>query len=157
MTIVIDREAIYAALYAKLPPLVTAGLAKTTSRHVKHFSDVPGAQRPAIYQFQKGETWKRRRGFPPLITLRAEWLIYTTANPDNPATLASTAINRILNAVEEAMAPPVSPDNNQTLGLPSIVQHAWIEDGVEIYEGVLLDTSICIVPIHILCSGGVPA
>lgn len=157
MAIVLNRETVYAALFSKLQGIATSAGIKTVSRHVKHYADVPAAQRPAAYQFQKGETWKRVRNFPPVITLKAEWLLYLNANPTNNLDIASKAINNILDAVEEALAPPISPDNNQTLGLPNIVQHAWIEDGVEIYEGVLLDTSIVIVPIHILCSGGVPA
>lgn len=157
MAIVLNRELVWAALFTKLQGVAAAAGFKTVSRHVKHYADVTAAQRPAVYQFQKGESWKRVRNFPPVITLKGEWLAYLNANPDNPQDIASTAINNLLNACEEALAPPVAPDNNQTLGLPNIVQHAWIEDGVEVYEGVLLDTSIVIIPIHILCSGGVPA
>jgi hypothetical protein len=158
MSIVINREQIYAALFTKLQGVQSAGAALTVSRHVKHYGDVPIEQRPAVFQFQKGEQWKRLRGFPPVITLKAEWLAYIAANPDDPTTVSSTAINNLIDAVENALAPsPVAPNNNQDLGLPDVVQHAWIEDGVEVYEGVLLDTSIVIIPIHILCSGGVPA
>ena len=59
-------------------------------------------------------------------------------------------LNPLLDALEEALAPsPVT--GIQNLGLPEMVQHAYIAGKVETDEGVLGDQAIAIVPVKILC------
>jgi hypothetical protein len=59
-------------------------------------------------------------------------------------------LNPLLDALEAALAP--SPATGiQNLGLPAMVQHAYIAGKIETDEGVLGDQAIAIVPVEILC------
>jgi hypothetical protein len=59
-------------------------------------------------------------------------------------------LNPLLDALEAALSP--SPATGiQNLGLPAMVQHAYIAGKIETDEGVLGDQSIAIVPVQILC------
>jgi|SRR6516164_5923865 len=58
--------------------------------------------------------------------------------------------NPLIDAVEQAIAP--SPATAiQNLGLPAIVQHAYITGKVETAEGVLGDQANAIVSVGVLC------
>jgi hypothetical protein len=149
------REAVYAGLFTFIGAALEGSPtpAVTVSRSAQHYSKVdPLSQMPAVFQLQKGEQVVRKRGLNEKVTLMAELLIYTAATQDN-STPASTAINNIIDTIDNALSANIAPNNNQTLGMPEVVEHAWIEGKVEIYEGILLNISIAIVPIHILCTG----
>jgi hypothetical protein len=149
------REAVYAALFSFIQSALTGSPtpAVTVSRSAQHYSNVdPQSQMPAVFQLQKGEVAVRKRGLDEKVTLSAVLLIYTAASQDGEVA-ASTAINNIIDTIDNALSTGLAPENNQNLGLPEVVQHAWIEGKTEIYEGILLNVSIAIVPIHILCTG----
>jgi len=59
-------------------------------------------------------------------------------------------LNPLLDAVEAALAPSATT-GLQDLGLPAMVQHAYISGKVETDEGVLGDQAVAIVPVEILC------
>lgn len=155
----INREQVYTAfksfLNAALNPAASPIPAVTVSRSVKHYKDVDAAQMPYCGILQKGEQVVRKRGLDAKVTLQAVLLIYTQGSPDGPdgGTPASTVINNILDTLDNILDPDALPGNTQQLGLPGIVEHAWIEGKVEIYEAILVSTSIAIVPIRILCTG----
>lgn len=148
------REQVYVALFGFIQQALTASPtpAVTVSRSAQHYSKVPQDNMPAVFQLQKGENFTRKRGLDPKNVLSAELLVYTAGSEDG-AVAASTAINNIIDTIDAALSVDTMPDNNQTLGLPDIVQHAWIEGRIEIYEAILVQTSIAIIPIHILCTG----
>jgi hypothetical protein len=150
----VNREQIYAALFTFVQKALTGSPtpAVTVSRSAKHYSAVPQENMPAVFQLQKGEQFMRKRGLDEKVILKCELLVYT-AGTNDPDIAASTQINNILTTIDSALLSGIMPDNNQTLGLPDQVQHAWIEGNVEIYEAILVETSIAIVPIHILCTG----
>lgn len=146
-----SREPIYAALFALVDGAATSAVtpAQTVSRVTKHYTQ--SGPMPAVYQLQKGELATRKRGFPAKFLFKVELLLYTQGSADG-LTPASTAINNIVDAVEAALAPAPGPGtNNQTLG--GLVEHCWIEGAIETYEAILVQTSITIVPIHILVTG----
>lgn len=137
-----NREAIYGALFAKVG--AAAGFA-TTSRRLRHWSDVGPAEQPALFQVQKSEAARRDTGLPPKWTLALDLFVYAHA-PDD-ATAATTVMNPLLDAIETALAPdPVT--NVQSLG--GLVAHCWIAGKVETDEGVLGGQAVAIVPIEIL-------
>jgi hypothetical protein len=151
----IGREQIYVALEAFLQKTISAAQyaeAVTVTRSVKHYSEVSQALMPYVGILQKGESAVRKRGLDAKVTLQAVLLIYTNGKKI-PGVAASTIINNILDTLDNVLDPDALPGNTQQLGLPGIVEHAWIEGKVEIYEAILVDTSICIVPVHILCTG----
>jgi hypothetical protein len=137
------REPIYEALFAKLSAI--PGLV-TTSRRLQHWSDVPSAAQPALFQAEGPENQVPRKGFPAKVTLEPS--IYLYVNTGNDLTvIPATTINPLMDAIEAALAPDVV-DGFQTLG--GLVSHCWIEGQIVTDEGVLGAQAIKIIPIKIL-------
>ena len=81
-------------------------------------------------------------------TLYADFYIY--AHSSDPYAAPASILNPLLDALDQALAP--SPTTGiQDLGLPGMVQHAYIAGKIETDEGVLGDQAIAIVPVEILC------
>jgi len=134
------REPIYATLFALLSgaaPFVTS------SRRLRHWSDVGPAEQPALFVVQKSETAERKAGLP------AKWRalvdVYVYAHAPDDTTAPATALNPLLDAIEAALAPQGAV---QTLG--GLAAHAWIAGRIETDEGVLGGQAVAIVPIEIL-------
>ena len=133
-----NREAIYAALFAKLgnlPGIVTA------SRRLRHWDDVPQAEQPALFMAQRYESASGEPGLNRVWVLSVDVYLYARTGGNDPP---STVLNPLIDAVEAAMATePIS--NKQTLG--GLVQHAWIDGQIETDEGLLGDQGVVIIPI----------
>ncbi len=142
----IVRERIYAALWA-----VGAGAARFASanRRLRHWADVLPAEQPALFMSEKGShAGIRKLGAPIVWTLYAEFYVY--AHSSDPYLTPGTILNPLLDALEEALAP--SPTTGiQDLGMPEMVQHAYITGKIETDEGALGDQAIAIIPVEILC------
>jgi hypothetical protein len=142
----IAREPIYAALWA-----LAAGAAQfaTASRRLRHWSDVSPAEQPALFMSEKGgHAVVKALGAPVVWTLYADFFIY--AHSGDPYAAPAMILNPLLDALEAALA-PAPATGIQNLGLPNMVQHAYIAGRVETDEGVLGDQAIAIVPVEILC------
>jgi hypothetical protein len=142
----IIRETIYAALWA-----LGAGAARFTSasRRLRHWSDVAPAEQPALFMSEKGgHAATKRPGAPIVWTLYGEFYIY--AHSSDPYLPPGTVLNPLLDALETALAPSRAT-GIQDLGLPEMVQHAYIAGRIETDQGVLGDQAIAIVPIEVLC------
>lgn len=137
-----NREAIYAALFAKLAAI--PGLV-TMSRKLKHWADVQPIEQPALYLAQKTETAQPQTGLPPKWLLSVDVYVYVrTTGADAPGPV----INPILDAVAAALEPDNPIRNTCTLG--GLVEWARIEGTIETDEGTLGDQAVAIVPINIL-------
>jgi hypothetical protein len=142
---VIRREPVYAALWSLV---AQAGDFATAERRLKHWSDVSPAEQPAVFMCEKGsEARVKALGAPAVWTLYADFYVY--AHSSDPYTAPATVLNPLLDAIEAALAPPAT--GVQDLGLPAVVQHAYIAGKIETDEGVLGDQAIAIVPVEILC------
>lgn len=142
----IIRESIYGALWA-----IGSGAARFASanRRLRHWSDVAPAEQPALFMSEKGgHAATKRLGAPLVWTLYAEFYIY--AHSSDPHLPPGTTLNPLLDALEAALA-PAPATGIQHLGLPDIIQHAYIAGRVETDQGVLGDQAIAIVPVEILC------
>lgn len=142
----IVREAIYGALWMLGS---RAGNFASANRRLRHWSDVSPAEQPALFMSEKGgRAAVKALGAPIVWTLSASFYIYVHSN--DPYAAPATVLNPLLDALERALAPP--PGNGlQNLGLPLMVQHAYIAGKIETDEGVLGDQAIGIVPVEILC------
>ena len=142
----IEREAIYAALWT-----LASGAANFASanRRLRHWSDVAPAEQPALLMSEKGgHASVKALGASIVWTLFADCYIY--AHCCDPYTPPAQILNPLLDALEQALAP--SPASGiQNLGLPAMVQHAYIAGKIQTDEGVLGDQAIAIVPVEILC------
>jgi hypothetical protein len=142
----IIREQIYTALWA-----LGANAARFASanRRLRHWTDVAPAEQPALFMSEKGgQAAIKKLGAPIVWTLYAEFYIY--AHSSDPYLAPATILNPLIDAFEAALAP--SPTSGiQNLGLPQMVQHAYISGKVQTDEGVLGDQGIAIVPVEIFC------
>jgi hypothetical protein len=140
------REAVYAALWS-----LAAGAAEfaTASRRLRHWSDVSPAEQPALFMSEKGSVAKLKAlGAPVIWTLYADLYLY--AHSSDPYRAPAAVLNPLVDAVEAALA-PVAATGIQDLGMPAVVQHAYIAGKIETDEGTLGDQAIAIVPVEILC------
>ncbi len=142
----IIREAIYAALWTLGSG---AGSFASANRRLRHWADVAPVEQPALFMSEKGgHAQVKTLGAPIVWTLYADFYIY--AHSSDPYAAPATIINPLLDALEWALAPSAAT-GIQNLGLPQMVQHAYIAGKIETDEGVLGDQAIAIVPVEILC------
>jgi hypothetical protein len=142
----IAREPIYAALWALASGSASFALAE---RRLKHWSDMGPAEQPALFMSEKGSTARvKALGVPVVWTLYADLYLY--AHSSDPYRAPAMILNPLLDAVEAALA-PMPTTGIQDLGLPGMVQHAYIAGRIETDEGTLGDQAIAIVPVEILC------
>jgi hypothetical protein len=142
----IIREAIYQALW-----ILGAGAGNFASanRRLRHWSDVAPAEQPALFMSEKGgHAVIKALGAPIAWTLYADFYIYVHSS--DPYAAPAMILNPLLDALEQALAPSAAT-GIQNLGLPLMVQHAYIAGKIETDEGVLGDQAIAIVPVEILC------
>jgi hypothetical protein len=142
----ICREAIYAALWT-----LGSGASSFASanRRLRHWADVSPAEQPALFMSEKGgHAVVKALGAPIVWTLYADFYVYVHSS--DPYAAPATILNPLLDALEYALA--AAPATGiQNLGLPLMVQHAYIAGKIETDEGVLGDQAIAIVPVEILC------
>ncbi len=142
----IIREAIYAALWTLGS---SAGSFVSSNRRLRHWADVAPAEQPALFMSEKGgHAQAKKLGAPIVWTLFADFYIYVQSS--DPYAAPATILNPLLDALELALAPSAAT-GIQNLGLPQMVQHAYIAGKIETDEGVLGDQAIAIVPVEILC------
>lgn len=142
----IIREAIYAALWTLGS---SAGSFASANRRLRHWADVAPAEQPALFMSEKGaHAQVKALGAPVVWTLYADFYIYVHSS--DPYAAPAMILNPLLDAVDRALAPSAAT-GIQNLGLPLMVQHAYIAGKIETDEGVLGDQAIAIVPVEILC------
>jgi hypothetical protein len=142
---VTGREAIFAALFAKL---IGAGGFVTTGRTLK--PDLPAVSQPALFLLQAGQdavTGTSEWSVPTRWTLHAHAYIYAHAQNPGANGNAATLLNTLLDAIEVALA--VEPaTGRQTLG--GLVSHCSISGAVETDEGLLGEQTVAVIPIEIV-------
>ena len=139
-----NREAIATALFNLVK---TAPGLVTSSRRLKHWSDVPTAEQPALFQAQGKEvldTSTQKLGGPAVHRLNFE--IYLYVKSTDPLASPATVLNPLLDAVEAALTPTLG--TKQTLG--GLAQHAFISGSIETDEGTLGDQAVAIIPVEVL-------
>lgn len=141
-----SRESIYAALFDVLQnayPWVTC------SRRLKSIESLNAPDFPAAYQLQGNQVLKYQGDVPTVGTWDASWLLYSYS--DDPNVAPSTPLNVMVDAALAALKPADGPIARNTLG--GKVEYAAAEGNIEIFEGVLGDRALAIVPIKILVPG----
>ncbi|MEI7443266.1 MAG: hypothetical protein WCK28_00110 [Burkholderiales bacterium] len=139
------REPIYAALFARLS---AAAAFQTASRRLKHWTDTPGGEQPALFMAQRRETVMPATpvpGLPPKYLLEVDVYVYAKAR-SNAA--PGPILNPLLDAIDAAMAGTPATGGKNTLG--GLCEHAWVEGVIDTDEGTLGDQAVAVVPIRIL-------
>lgn len=141
-----SRETIFANLFTILQG---AYAWQTVSRKLKNVQDVAPEAFPAAYQLQGNQALQYQGGMPTKGTWEASWLLYSYS--DNPNVPPSSGLNAMVDAVLAALKPADGPIVRNTLG--GTVEYAAAEGNIEIFEGVLGDRAVAVVPIKILVPG----
>lgn len=140
-----SRESVYAALFAQLKSI--SGLV-VTSRRLKNIQDMQPEQLPAAFQIQEKQPVKYSGSTPSRKVLRASWLLY--AHSSDLTVAPSTVLNNLLDQADAILA-PTNPSVRNTLG--GLVEYAAVSGDIEIFEGVLGDRCIAVVPIEMILPG----
>ena len=146
----ISRDAIYAALFARLQAKVT--LCKTFSRKWLEAMQIGVEQQPALLCLEGHETPRDDPILPPIWTLEAAVVVYARTNDTpTPGTVLSNILDQIEGALERQNTEGGMPSHFQTtLGLQG-VQRAWIAGSVDKEDGAVTGgQGWILVPIHIL-------
>lgn len=139
----INREAIFSALFALVGSI--AGI-KTKSRRMKHWDDVNAPDCPALFMAQKGQNARRQTRQPPIWEFDVDLVVYVKTD-GNHAAVPSTALNNVLDSIENVFTSSNLTDPRQTLG--GLVYDCRIEGAIETDEGALGETAVAIVPVRI--------
>lgn len=143
-----NREAIYAALFDLVSSVPGIAVAE---RRLRHWNDVKPVEQPYLCLAQGNQTATQGS---PAIGVNAKWLldadIYVYAQTTGKQ-VPGTVMNPILDAIEQALAPPF-PDINKCQKLGGLVEHCWIEGTIETDEGTLGDQAVAIIPVRILAT-----
>lgn len=138
-----NRQAIADALFALVSAL--SGF-ETVSTRLKHWSDVPSAEQPALFQSQGNQTPlpPPAPGGPRAWHLDFTLRVYVNTSEAIDPTSVLNPILDDLTALFDANAIGAP----QTLG--GLVQWARIEGTIETFEGTLGDQEVALIPIRIL-------
>lgn len=140
-----NREQIYSALFAQLAAIPEF---TTVSRRLKHWTDTPQGEQPALFQAQVNESAQTTTGQPTKWVLRCDLYLYVRApGKVAPATLLNPLVDAICNKVNAVH--PITGKN--TLGL-SNVEYCRIEGSIETDEGTLGEQAVAIIPVTILAT-----
>ncbi|MGH8402574.1 MAG: hypothetical protein ACRESO_04095 [Gammaproteobacteria bacterium] len=141
----IAREPIFSALFAKLSALTEF---TTTSRRLQSIQDIAIENFPAAYQLQGKQVVHKKVNVPPIYEMEASWILCAFESDQTIA--PSTQLNALIDDAVGALEPDATTNAN-TLG--GLVTQCTIEGDIEVFEGVLGDRAVAIIPIRILVPG----
>jgi hypothetical protein len=132
--------------------LVTSGI-QTSGRRLIPWAEV--AAQPALFLRRiGGEFLPRRPRLPGRVEIEAEIWLYS-AGGDNPDMPPEAPLNALVDAVAELLEPKGAQES-QTLGVPPLVTHCWLEGKEADYPGDLGGSAIAVLPVKILAPGVSP-
>lgn len=152
----LDREPIFEALKA-LAQEVNWGTEeapetfRVVTRRIKLFSDVPAEEQPWLGQAEHNELISQRTNLPYRHILEVSWMVYHKEG-EQPDAVPTILNNRILKAVEDALAPKVDDpgffDKRNTLR--GLVHHCFIDGTAFKDPGDIDNQALMMIPIRIL-------
>ena len=138
----ITREPIFSALFnllAAIPGLTTI------SRRFRGPGQVPPEDHPALFMVQSNQVPTQKGGCPPIWDLSVDVVLYTYQTDETAS--SAPQLNALMDALEVALAPDEPFSNRLTLG--GLVQHAWLEGPVDVFEHALGPQSMIVSTIQI--------
>jgi hypothetical protein len=149
----VAREQIYSALFALLQ---SAANFKTVGRVWVPSNKLDPPQLPALFMVENSEhAVQTAPGRPAKWLLDVDVMIYAhNEGESQPAGaenyVPATALNNLLDAVENALT-PAAATNVQSLG--GLVHHCWIEGKIEKDAALQGANSVAVVPVRMLTTG----
>lgn len=148
----LQRETIFAALATRLTnKLVTNGPFIFVNRRLRPWDAISAAEQPCVFIEQRDQraTQLSNGGhFTATKWILEAWLWVYARIDSQPGTIPSTQINNLLDAIEQALQPDIV-GQWQTLGVPTLIEHCWIEGNVFVNEGLDDQQSLIVVPVYI--------
>lgn len=138
-----NRENIYAGLFTQLSAI--SGFA-TKSRLLKHWTDVPEALQPALFQAQGKEIALTTTGLPTKWELHLSIYIYVKTNG---ISAPSVVMNPLLDAVIAVIQARNIVSGRNVLASIGGVEWARVEGTIETDEGTLGNQAVAIIPVII--------
>jgi len=140
-----SREAIMQTLFA-----LVSGSASfvTASRRLRLWGDVSAGEKPALYQYEREDTYSNGKNYLSIVEMNVDLYIYTAPGMDSGVTPASM-LNPLIDAIDAALANG-RINNRQTLG--GLVSHVWIDGKVMKDPGDLDGDGLAMIPIKILAT-----
>lgn len=157
----LDREPIYAALFARLQASLTG--VNLFSRRLRHWSNVAAVAQPAVFLTIGDQLPQNRLDEPTLWLLVAELFLYVRM--DDPNAVPGTRLNGLLKQIDGALewrpadlvaGQMFTARGRQQTTLGGLVQYAWVTDVVAV-EGVSTDQAAVKVSIEMLSAATVVA
>ena len=149
MTLSVNRDTVLSALFSRLSLITFStpvrGVSNFTicSRRLRHWSDVPKSERPALFMVCHGESSVyRAENVPAYTTMSVKLFIYTDGS--DKLSVPDTDISIILDAIDRALSPGPG-EARQTLG--GLVSHCRIDGEILRDPGDMDDDGLIIVPI----------
>lgn len=103
------REAVYAAIFQLVDPLVAADTLQTASRRLEHVEDVPSTSMPAMYQNQVAEyPFQDSMSGGILTRIDLEWYVYVATDP-NTRDPSTPVLNPIVDALVGLLPSATNP------------------------------------------------
>jgi hypothetical protein len=151
---IVNREPIYAALYALLQTAAPQGFTiNTFSRRFQSWDSTNLPQLPALFMQEYEETADQDSGDPSAMGLY-RWIstvnVWIYFSAQNPNALPDQVFNALVDSMETVMQP--SPQTGrQTLG--GLVTHAWIDGRIMYSDGALDKKAVILLQVKILWGG----
>lgn len=150
----VDREAIWAALFARLQALTAAGFVSIGRKH-KAPPDLTPTEQPALFMVQAMEEHVPQKypGTPTRLILHGFLILYLQAPAVDELVgeeqlLAATTMNAMFKAIDDVLLPDDDLTGKCTLG--GLVSHCWIEGETRQDPGILGPQAAALLPVHIL-------
>lgn len=140
-----NREQIYGALFARLDALTEFTV---RSRRLKHWTDTPSSEQPALFVSQTGENASTQTGQPTKWLMQVDIYVYARCpKTQNPGAV----LNPLIDAVCNALNTPHPITGRTNLGVPG-VEWVRVEGKIETDEGTLGEQAVAIIPVVILAT-----
>lgn len=143
-----NREAIYAALWAKLEAL--DGFV-TKSRKLLHWNDVSRFEQPALFMAQGKQQAVTVTGQESKWILHADVYVYVQTDGEAPAPLLNPLLDAVCNAVNE-IHPITGRSTLQPQDGQSVIEYCRVEGVIETDEGTLGDQAVAVIPVVMLAA-----
>lgn len=147
-----NREAIYAALYALIKTAADQTAVTTFERRLRHWNDVPKEEQPYVCLTQ-GSEWHQTSlpGQRDRVMIKPKLYVYvSTASDLDPGPV----INPILDAINALFSPDRADPMQQKQTLGGLVEHVRIDGEVVTFEGTLGDQEVAFIPLELLVVTG---
>jgi hypothetical protein len=139
------RESIMQALFALVSG--AAGFV-TASRRLRLWGSLSPAEKPAIFQYERDDTYTNGKNYLPTVEMNVDLYIYTAPGIDSGVTPISL-LNPLIDAIDAALRSGLV-NNRQTLG--GLVSHVWIDGKVMKDPGDIDGDGIAVIPLKILAT-----